>query len=132
MGDVAGAGHTHRIVVIEDDADQREMLRRSFEPEGWEVAEAADGREALGVLRATQPPCVVFLDLMMPGMDGWRFMDELRVFPTLAAVPIVVVSGYGTEEAMRFLGAAEYLHKPFPLARAVDAVRRLCRVEPAR
>ena len=126
MGETSGASHTHRIVVIEDDPDQRAAMVRYLALQGWDAEGAGDGREALALLTNVRPPCVIFLDLMMPGMDGWRFMDALRVRPTLAAIPIVVVSAYGNDESMRFLGAAEYLHKPFHLARAAETVRRLC------
>jgi CheY-like chemotaxis protein len=125
-GDVAGATHTHRVAVIEDDSAQREALMEFLAGQGWEVAGAADGREALTVLATAKTPCVIFLDLMMVGMDGWRFMDELRVLPTLASIPIVVMSGYGTEDGVRMLGAADYLHKPFRLIHAAEMVRQLC------
>ncbi len=68
----------------------------------------------------------MFLDLMMPGMDGWRFMSELRVRPTRRSIPIVVVSGFGTPEGVRSLGAADYLRKPFRMTRVVEIVRALC------
>lgn len=127
---MADAQHTHRIVVIEDDSDQRQAMVGFLAARGWIVEGAADGREALEILRAPTRPCVIFLDLTMPGMDGWRFMDALRVRPTLASIPIVVASGYGTPDAVRFLGAADYLRKPFRLARAADLVGRLCATDP--
>jgi CheY-like chemotaxis protein len=127
VGETPGASHTHRVLVIDDDADQREAMVRSLVMQGWDVEGAGDGRAALALLTHVTP-CVIFLDLMMPGMDGWRFMDAFRVQPTLAAIPIVVVSAYGNDESMRWLGAAEYLQKPFRIARAADLVRRLCRL----
>ena len=123
---VGGARHTHRIVVIEDDPDLRAGMMSVVAAQCWEVAGAADGNEALTYLGSGTCPCVMFLDLMMPGMDGWRFMSELRVRPNLSSVPIVVVSGYGTLDGVRTLGAADYLRKPFRMTRVVEIVRALC------
>jgi CheY-like chemotaxis protein len=123
---VTDAQHTHRVVVIEDDPDQREAMVRFLSAQGWTVEGARDGREALELLTPPPRPCVIFLDLTMPGMDGWRFMDALRILPTLASIPIVVASAYGTPDAVRFLGAAAHLRKPFRMAQAAELVRELC------
>jgi CheY-like chemotaxis protein len=82
---VTDAQHTHRVVVIEDDPDQREAMVRFLSAQGWTVEGARDGREALELLTPPPRPCVIFLDLTMPGMDGWRFMDALRILPTRCA-----------------------------------------------
>jgi CheY-like chemotaxis protein len=123
------ATHTHRVVVIEDDHELREAMMLLLTRHGCDVAGAADGVEALTCLATGPLPCVIFLDLMMPGMDGWRFMDELRVRPGLRAIPIVVTSAFGTPDGVRSLGAAEYLRKPFHLTRVVELVGKLCPFE---
>jgi CheY-like chemotaxis protein len=118
--------HTHRVVVIEDDQDLRAMMVAVLAAQGWDVDGARDGAEALAHLARSPVPCVIFLDLMMQGMDGWRFMDELRVRPNLFAVPLVVVSGYGSLDAVRSLGAVDYVRKPFRIGRIVDVVKSRC------
>jgi CheY-like chemotaxis protein len=115
------------VLVVEDDADLRSVMRDALETEGCEVALAADGREALEQLRTGARPCVVLLDLMMPNMDGWQFMEEVRLHPSLARIPIVVVSAYGSADGVRSVGAADYLRKPFRIETVMSLVVRHCR-----
>src|SRR6185312_8696520 len=65
------------VLVVEDDDEMRELIRRQLETEGWSVTEAANGRVALERL-AEQPPGLILLDLMMPEMDGFQFLASLR------------------------------------------------------
>jgi two-component system response regulator MprA len=113
--------------VVEDDADLRSVMRDALEAEGCEVVLAADGRQALDQLRGGGRPCVVLLDLMMPSMDGWQFMEEVRLHPGLARIPIVVVSAYGSADGVRSVGAADYLRKPFQIETVMSLVARHCR-----
>ena len=106
------AGPT-RILVVEDDPEVRDALTFLLTEEGYSVTAAADGQEALDHLRGPARPWLVLLDLMMPGMNGWQFMDEVRVHPGLRQVPIVVVSAYGSADGVRSVGATDYLKKPF-------------------
>ena len=71
-------------------------------------------------------PCVILLDLMMPGMDGWRFMEEVRLHPGFHRLPIVVVSAYGTPDGVRSLGAAGYLKKPVEIDTLLEVVSQHC------
>jgi CheY-like chemotaxis protein len=79
------------VLVVDDDAEVRELLRRTLEAEGYAVVEADDGRAALERLRAIRPS-VVLLDLMMPDMDGFEFAAEFRRRQDWRAVPIVVIT----------------------------------------
>jgi CheY-like chemotaxis protein len=79
-----------RILVVDDDADLRRRLRGLLESDGWEVAEAADGHEALD--RLDPSPSLILLDLLMPGMDGFEFMARLRDRPDAQSVPVVVLT----------------------------------------
>jgi signal transduction histidine kinase/DNA-binding response OmpR family regulator len=79
------------VLVVDDDPEVREVLRRAFEQEGWNVAEAANGREALERLGEAEP-CLILLDLMMPVMDGFEFVMQVRKEPAWRAIPIVVVT----------------------------------------
>jgi CheY-like chemotaxis protein len=77
--------------VVEDDAASREMLRRALDGDGWSVREAENGRVALACLREEQP-ALILLDLMMPEMDGFEFIAELRKRQEWRAIPIAVIT----------------------------------------
>jgi CheY-like chemotaxis protein len=79
------------VLVVEDDSVTREMLRRTLEKEGWAVTEAENGRVGLEQI-AAQTPSLILLDLMMPEMDGFEFVAELRKHETWRAIPVVVVT----------------------------------------
>lgn len=108
------------ILIIEDDAAARDALKTILEHNGYTVACAADGREALDWLRASQPPALILLDLMMRGMDGWQFRKEQVRDPVLANIPVVVVSSADDLPA----GAAAYISKPVQVERLLDAIRQ--------
>jgi CheY-like chemotaxis protein len=92
-----------RVLLVEDHAETREMLRRALEKEGWTVAEAQNGKVALQRL-AEAPPTLILLDLMMPEMDGFDFMDALRQNGRRPRVPVIVITAKDlTEEDRRRL-----------------------------
>jgi len=115
-----------RVLVIEDDADVREMVATLLKTRGYESAVCADGVEAFAQLYAGLWPCMILLDLMMPKMDGWQFMEQLRAVPAFSRIPVVVLSAYGSPEGVRSLGAADYLRKPFDPDALVAAVEQYC------
>jgi CheY-like chemotaxis protein len=78
-------------LVVDDKSENREVLRRALESEGWQVSEAENGRVALAKL-AEQAPSLILLDLMMPVMDGFEFVMEMRKLENSWAIPIVVVT----------------------------------------
>jgi PAS domain S-box-containing protein len=84
-------GPIERILVVEDDHTNREMLRRMLAKEGWSVVEAANGRIALDRV-AESLPDLILLDLMMPEMDGFEFVSELRRHPAWYTIPVVVLT----------------------------------------
>src|SRR3989441_8068502 len=120
------APHQHCILVIEDDYATRDSMTQALAGEGFLVLGSRDGADALAKLADIQP-CLMLLDLMMPGMDGWQFMEELRVHPGFSRIPVVVVSAYGTRDGVRSLGAADYLRKPFEFPALLDLMGRHCR-----
>jgi CheY-like chemotaxis protein len=79
------------VLIVDDDAVLRQLLRRILEPEGYKVVEAENGRVALDRLRAVSPS-VILLDLMMPEMDGFEFVTEFRRHEAWRAIPIVVIT----------------------------------------
>jgi CheY-like chemotaxis protein len=82
---------SRRVLVIDDDEDLRQRLRGLLEKGGWEVDEATDGREALDHL-ADRLPALILLDLVMPGLDGFEFLGELRQQQEGRSVPVVVLT----------------------------------------
>ncbi|HWA87902.1 MAG TPA: response regulator [Opitutus sp.] len=91
LGRLAPHAADRLALVVDDLPDNREMLRHALESEGWEVAEAGDGRAGLATF-ADRQPALILLDLMMPVMDGFEFLRELRARPDGRAVPVVVVT----------------------------------------
>ena len=89
------------ILVVEDDADTREMMRHTIQKMGLAVAEAVNGRRALGWLAEHAPPAMILLDLMMPEMDGFEFLDALSARPEWHEIPIVVVTAKQLSAAER-------------------------------
>lgn len=111
-----------RILVVEDDATIRSGLRDALRSEGYEVLEAADGREGLDKgLR--EDPDLIILDLMLPGMDGYEVLARLR--KDAVETPVLVLTARGLEEdrVKGFaLGADDYVVKPFSLAELLARV----------
>ena len=99
-----------RALVVEDDLNAREMLRRLLVGEGWKVSVASNGREALDLL-TTENSNLVLLDLMMPEMDGFEFLDEFRKNPKFASTPIIVVTAADLSPAdrRRLNGGVEHI-----------------------
>jgi CheY-like chemotaxis protein len=115
------------VLIVDDDLDIRLVLRMILEGVGYQVLEASEGGEALAVLREHRP-CVILLDLMMPGVDGFQFRALQKQDPGLASIPVVVISGGGgVAEKARELDAAGHLAKPPELKELVAAVGRHCK-----
>ena len=115
------------ILIIEDDPDILSSLAEVIREEGFEVETAANGYQALTRLESRLPD-LIFLDLMMPLMDGWKFLETARQrFPALRA-PVVLLSAVHnlTDEARR-LGVTAYLPKPFDLEDVARMAHELCK-----
>src|SRR5688500_11446967 len=81
------------ILVVEDDHDFREVMGELIQDEGYPTTAVANGQEALDHLRLCEPPCIILLDLMMPGLTGWEFREQQRQDPRLARIPVAVITG---------------------------------------
>lgn len=115
-----------RILVVEDDADLREMMAQLLELEGFEPDLAGDGAEALAKLRCTSDhPHVILLDMMMPRMDGWSFRREQVREPALARIPVVIVSA-APKDQLGAVRAADIVSKPFDYQQLIATLRRHC------
>jgi CheY-like chemotaxis protein len=113
------------ILVVEDEADTREMLVMILGLYGFPTAAASNGQEALEYLRTHEPPKLILLDLMMPVMDGVEFRTAQLADPRLAHIPVVVVSGiHDSAQRARDLGAIDYLEKPVGSLVLVDCIKR--------
>ena len=102
----------HSVLVVEDDADTRYILKSTLEKDGWHVETAANGRIALE-LAASRLPGLVLLDLMMPEMDGFTFIDELRRVPDARRIPVIVLTAKAltAEDRRRLNGYVERVVK---------------------
>ena len=110
-----------RVLVVDDERDVRTLVCHILVDQGYEVDSAVDGREALEKIRATAPDLVV-LDLMMPEVDGWHVLRELK---GVAAAPrVVVLSAFGDAGRVAEAGAVGFLAKPFRFAQLIDACRK--------
>jgi CheY-like chemotaxis protein len=115
------------ILIVEDDLDLREALSEVLRDEGYTVAMAADGQEALDHLRRQSRPSLILLDLTMPVMNGWQFRAEQRQDPDLSGIPVVVLSaGDHLAEQVAPLGIADYVRKPIELRHLLRLIERYC------
>jgi len=116
-----------RILVVDDDAHIRELVAHFLALEGFDIYEAADGKEALTLLETLKIDLVV-LDIMMPEMDGWDLCRDLRKYYGDIPVLILTVKGETSQKVKGFeLGADDYLVKPFDPAELVARVKALLR-----
>jgi len=122
---------TSTILVVDDDPGIQRVMTKFLKLEGFTSAVAANGEEALAYLRGGGDACVIVLDLRMPVMDGWAFRKEQRLDPTLARIPIVVLSGVEAERIPE-LDAVAAFRKPVSFPDVLDVVRRLCGPDAAR
>jgi CheY-like chemotaxis protein len=114
------------VLIVEDDEDLRDMMAQMLTIEGFEAATAANGREALDYLHATEKPNVILLDLMMPVMDGWEFRRQQKADPELAPVPVIILSALDQTRASP-VDAEVFLKKPLDFSRLLELVRDHCR-----
>jgi len=120
------------VLIVEDDPDTREMLTLMLATEGFHTVAAEDGLEALHLLRtvrhrAPEIPCLVLLDLKMPRLGGGEFRRAQLGDPTVAGVPVAVMSGAtDVDERARALGAVATLTKRIDMEILLQVVKRYC------
>ena len=129
--DAAPASSSPLVLVVDDEKATRELIVRGLEKEGFRIAAAATGEEALRLARERKPD-VISLDVLMPGMDGWTVLRSLKADPLTAAIPVVMVSMLDDRDIGHALGASEYLTKPFDRHKLAGALRRFRRDGSAR
>lgn len=117
------------ILVAEDNEDVRETIASVLSNEGYVVKTARDGREALQALREMPAPTLVLLDLMMPVMSGWEFLDAQKADAVLRAHQVVTISAVRATESLEDstpLKTAGTLSKPLELESMLAEVRKFC------
>lgn len=115
------------ILVVEDFEDTRQMIALELRSRGYEVVEAADGRQALEAARRRRPDLVI-MDLSLPVLDGLSAVYRMRETEAMCGVPVIACTAHGADihlAAARAVGCDEYLTKPVDLGRLNELVSRL-------
>ena len=113
---------SRHVLIVDDDAGLRDMMAEFLTLEGFQTWAVANGREALDYLHSSLAPRVILLDLMMPVMDGWEFLQRRQADPALAGVPVIVLSAFDHARSEEF-DAAAVLKKPVEFDRLLALVR---------
>lgn len=116
------------ILVVEDDPDLRETTRDILELEGFRASTAENGEEALKVLQEMKLPCLILLDLMMPVMDGWEFLEAFKNEhkDLFGKIPVVVVSAVADLTGVQQEYRCHVMNKPADVQQLVSLARQYC------
>jgi len=113
------------ILLVEDDVDIREALAETLEDLGFPIVTASHGLDALNLLlQGHVSPSVILLDLMMPVMDGYQFLDELRKHDALASIPVAIITARHVVDTAR-LDGLPVIQKPIKLPQLQSTLARL-------
>jgi CheY-like chemotaxis protein len=116
-----------RVLIVEDDTIIRRSIAYLLRNEGYDTAEASNGLEAIQYLRQNEHPCLIFLDLMMPVMDGEQFRHEQLKDSNLSPIPVVVLSGDGNASAKaQALNTQGFLIKPIMIQDLMRYIEEYC------
>ena len=111
------------VLVIDDDTTALDLLSRTFRDAGLRVVTATGADEALSLARSIRP-CAITLDVVMPGIDGWEVLSQLKADPETRHIPVIMVSMTGERDRGYTLGAAEFLTKPIDRGQLVALISR--------
>ena len=118
------------VLVIDDDATQRDLMRRFLTSEGFHVQTASSGEEGLRLARMLLPIAIT-LDVMMPGMDGWTVLSTLKADPAMCNIPIIMLTMMDDKKRGYALGAADYITKPVDRGRLTQVLKKYsCQTPP--
>jgi len=116
--------HHKNILVVEDNKEIQDSLKVALEVEGYNVFTADNGKEGLEALNKMPTPCMILLDLMMPVMNGWEFVEEISKDIMLSSIPVVVVSAFGDKKGTP--KTEGYIQKPVDLDALLSTVSKHC------
>jgi GAF domain-containing protein/DNA-binding response OmpR family regulator len=121
----ADAGEDPLVLVVDDDPTVRELVSRHLERAGFAVVTAENGKEGLRLARELRPDAMT-LDIMMPDLDGWTVLAAIKGDPSLASIPVVLMTIVDEKNRGYALGAADYLMKPVDRAKLIETLRSVC------
>ena len=120
--------HCHSVLVVDDFEATREAIVTMLKVKGIDAVGARSGPDALDLFQAGMRPCVVILDLRMPGMDGWETWERMKALPELAQTPVVILSADVADDTRaRTVGIRQFLRKPIDGREIFAVVHRYCR-----
>jgi CheY-like chemotaxis protein len=115
-----------KILIVEDNEMNRDMLSRRLERRGFTVVMAVDGRQGVASAR-TEKPDLVLMDMSLPVMDGWTATREIKADPELAVIPVIALTAHamdGDREKAMAAGCDDYDTKPIELPRLLEKIQR--------
>ncbi|HMD13207.1 MAG TPA: response regulator transcription factor, partial [Bacteroidota bacterium] len=116
------------ILVVDDEQDIIDLIKYNLQKEGYQVLAARNGKQALE--QARHQPHVILLDVMMPELDGWEVLKELKKHPKTASIPVVFLTAKGTDidEVLGLeLGADDYIIKPISIPKLIARIKNVLR-----
>jgi CheY-like chemotaxis protein len=116
-----------KILLVEDNEMNRDMLSRRLERKGYQVVMATDGQEGLAMAQS-QTPALVLMDMSLPVLDGWEATRKLKEDPATRAIPVIALTAHamsGDRERALEAGCDDYDTKPIDLARLLDKIQAL-------
>ena len=117
------------LLIVEDNEALLETYKDLLELEGYEVVTAKNGQEALETLEVIKHPCLILLDMFMPIMDGWQFLDQLKLRSEdlITSLPIVICSAAGASAEEASKQVRGYIRKPADIDLLLRTVEKFCR-----
>jgi two-component system cell cycle response regulator DivK len=112
-----------RILVVEDQEDNRQIIRDMLAPTDYEITEAENGEQALEAI-AKQRPDLILMDIQLPIMDGYTATRRIKDDPVLRAIPIIAVTSYVEDEKARAAGCDEYVPEPYSPRQLLAKIRQ--------
>jgi two-component system, cell cycle response regulator DivK len=115
-----------RILVVEDQPDNRQIIRDMLADTGYEIVEAENGEEALAAI-AKQRPDLILMDIQLPVMDGYAATRRIKTDPALKSIPVIAVTSYalsGEEKKAREAGCDDYVPKPYSPRQLLAKIRQ--------